>query len=340
MPIWDDVIDPATLTGFVRGALEERERAKGSLSRFLPSLEVPDISVRFERGQNGLIPEANFRAYDAEIETGSDEGQELIKIDLPPLGRNIPVTEYHQLRMRAAGNAALEKAILRTAARAAASISARIERMRGAVLVSGKAVIDQPNFKSTDDFQRDSRLTVTASTRWGEASAKVLEDIESWVDIYRDINGMRPERMLVSPKVARAMRRHKDFATLMPGGGTRAATMDDLRAIFDSNELPMIEVFDRKTAGGMVLPENKVLFLPEPVDPYLEEENPLGNVFWGQTLSSMESAYGIDEAEQPGVVAAVYRGEKPPHIAEVIADAIALPVLANANLSMCAEVLS
>ena len=35
----------------------------------------------------------------------------------------------------------------------------------------------------------------------------------------------------------------------------------------------------------------------------------------------------------------VYRGEKPPMIAEVVGDAIALPVLANANLSLAMKVL-
>jgi hypothetical protein len=34
----------------------------------------------------------------------------------------------------------------------------------------------------------------------------------------------------------------------------------------------------------------------------------------------------------------VYRNEKPPVIAEVISDAIALPVLANASLSISAKV--
>ncbi len=43
--------------------------------------------------------------------------------------------------------------------------------------------------------------------------------------------------------------------------------------------------------------------------------------------------------EQPGLVTGVWRNPKPPMIAEVIADAIALPVLANANLSLAAKVL-
>jgi len=79
--------------------------------------------------------------------------------------------------------------------------------------------------------------------------------------------------------------------------------------------------------------------MPAPVDPNDGEGSALGATFWGQTLSSTDERYGIEPSEQPGIVAGVYRGEKPPMIAEVISDAIALPVLANADLSFSADVL-
>ena len=53
MALWTDVIDSATLTGYVREALADIERRKGSLARYLPNREVPDISVRFVAGQAG-----------------------------------------------------------------------------------------------------------------------------------------------------------------------------------------------------------------------------------------------------------------------------------------------
>ena len=70
-----------------------------------------------------------------------------------------------------------------------------------------------------------------------------------------------------------------------------------------------------------------------------EGDSQLGGTFWGETLSAAEESYGIPVEDAPGLVAAVYRGDQPPHIAEVLCDAIALPVLANANLSLSAKVL-
>jgi hypothetical protein len=87
------------------------------------------------------------------------------------------------------------------------------------------------------------------------------------------------------------------------------------------------------------LPDDRVLLLPAPVaeDDWMGTQ--LGATFWGRTLSSLEAGWGIAEADQPGVVAGVYRNEKPPMGIEVLSDAIGEPVLANAALSLSAKVL-
>ena len=97
--------------------------------------------------------------------------------------------------------------------------------------------------------------------------------------------------------------------------------------------------YDRRTSAGRVLADDVLLMLPAPVDPNDPEGTELGATFFGQTLTSTDPLYGLEDAEQPGIVAGAYRGDKPPMIAEVIGDAIALPVLANADLSLAAKVL-
>jgi hypothetical protein len=67
MPLWTDLITPAELTGYARESLASYEARKGTLARWLPNREVLDTVVRFVQGQSGLIPIAQFRAYDAEI---------------------------------------------------------------------------------------------------------------------------------------------------------------------------------------------------------------------------------------------------------------------------------
>ena len=107
--------------------------------------------------------------------------------------------------------------------------------------------------------------------------------------------------------------------------------------------LPDIYLYDRRVsvAGSAtkVLSDDRVLLLPAPVATDDWQGTQLGATFWGQTLTSTDTDWGIPDAEQPGLVAGVYRNPKPPMIAEVISDAIALPVLANADLSFAADVL-
>lgn len=338
MALWTDIIEPAELTGYVRTSLEEREKAKGSLARYLPHREVLDVAARFVVGESGLVEEARFRAYDAEIEIGKAPGGRRVTVDLPALGENIPVSEYAQLRTRNASDETWRNYILRTADQAVAAVSDRIERLRGVVLATGKATIDQTNFAVDNDFGRSSDLTVTASTLWSNTAAKPVDDIEAWVDKYVEVNGVEPARIVLGNKALRALLAASQLATVLTGGATRPATLADAQAILDAAGLPTIERFNRRTRSGSVIPDGTVLFLPEPVDPTTGMSE-LGATFWGQTLAATEGDFGLAVDEQPGIVAGVYRGEKPPMIAEVIADAIALPVLANANLSMAAKVL-
>ena len=54
MGLWTDLITPAELTGYARAALEDYERSKGTLARWLPNDTVPDIVARFVTGAAGL----------------------------------------------------------------------------------------------------------------------------------------------------------------------------------------------------------------------------------------------------------------------------------------------
>lgn len=337
--LWTDVIDPATLTGYVRSSLEDIERARGSLARYLPNRLVPDIVVRFVAGQAGLVPEAEFRAYDAAPTRGSKPTGKRTVLELPAIGRTIPVTEYEQLRTRNASDQVVLREILNTGRLVAQAVSSRLERLRGTVLSTGVATI--PELGAADSFGRKAEHTVTAAALWNSGtSVSRLADLQAWADIYEDTNGVPPGSIVTSRKVLRVMAAGDEFKINLIGGGSRAATLADVNSIVEGHGLPPIEVMSRKTSGGRVLPENELLMLPEPVEPDAWEDTQLGASFWGQTLSSQEASWGIEDDEQPGIVVGAFRSPTPPMIAEVISDAIAMPVLANANLSFKATVLS
>jgi len=339
MALWTDIIDPATLTGYVREDLSAIEQRRGSLARYLPNRVVSDIVVRFIAGQAGLVPEAEFRAYDAEPTVGKRPNAKRTVLELPAIGQNIPVSEYDQLRTRNASDEAILREILNTARRVTLAVADRMERLRGVVLSTGVATISE--IGAADSFGRTGTHTTSASLLWDSAtSVSRLADLQTWSDRYEATNGVAPGSIVMSRKAFRVLAQGDEFKTSLVGGGSRPATVADVNAIIEGAGLPPVEVYTRRTSAGLVLPEKEVLLLPAPVDPDAWEETQLGASFWGQTLSASEAGWGIEEAEQPGIVAGVYRNEKPPMIAEVISDAIGMPVLANADLSLKATVLA
>lgn len=339
--LWTDIVDPATLTGYARESLQEIERRKGSLTAFLPNRVVPDTDVRLYVGQSGLVDEAAFRAYDAEPEVIPGPVGQRKTIELPAIGSVIPVSEYNQLRMRSpeTENEVIEQMVLRTADIAVNAISDTVEYHRGQVLSTGKATINQTNFKSEDDFGRDAELSPTAPKLWSESGADPIGDLKLWRDLYEDTNGQAPGVMLVSREIMRAMTNAEQFQVTTAGGGSRPATEADVAAILNANGLPELIIYTRRTKRGPVLPNDHVLMLPAPVAENAWMDTQLGATFWGQTITSQDANWGIAPIDQPGIVLGLYREPKPPMIAQVISDAITLPVLANANLSLSAKVL-
>lgn len=339
MPLWTDLISPAELTGYVRAGQEEYETKKGTLARYLPNRQVPDITVRFRAGRSGLVEEARYRAYDAEPEMVKQGGGERVILELPALSAKEPVSEYVQLRTRNAADEQILTSIQNTALALARGAADRTERMRGAVLATGVAAIDQDNYVDTANFQRDPALTTSVDVPWSDPAASRLEDLQLMMDVYESLNGETPGSLVMSRRVYRALASGNELQVQLLNGGARIASESDVRSMVSAAGLPEITIYDRRTSGGRVIPDNVVLFLPEPGETTNEQGTPLGATFWGQTLTSMNPDYGLAPVDQPGIVTGVYRNEQPPMIAEVVQDAIALPVLANANLSAALTVL-
>lgn len=343
MALWTDIIDPATLTGYARQALADYEASKGTLARWLPNRMVPSINARFVKGATGLVDVAKFRAYDAEPKIGKRQPGKRVTLELPALGQNIPVTEYEQLRADGAApsDAQILNAILATTSTVVRAVADAQERMRGIVLVTGKATIAE--LGADDDFGRAAGHTVTAPALWSVAGTDALAQMQGWVDTYTDANGEAPGAIVTSRRAVRSLATLTQMATQLSNGSSRPATIQDVNDTLQANDLPPIYIYDRRVSvDGVttrVIADDRVLLLPAPVDVDDAEGTDLGATFWGRTLTSLEANWDIADVDRPGIVTGVYRGEQPPMIAEVMADAIGMPVLANANLSFVADVL-
>ena len=348
MPLWTDLIDPATLSGYARASLENYEQQKGTLAQFLPNRTVQDIVARVVQGDNGFVDAAEIRAYDAEPEVGRAAGGRRMTLELPAVGQAIPVSEYQQLRLRNASDDALLNSVQATTDRVTQAVANRIELMRGTVLATGRATVTRDvdgNVVNVidDDFGRDERLTITAADLWADSGVSRLEAIQTWVDLYTEVNGEAPGAIVAGTRARRALAAGAEFQTQLLNGGARAATEAQVNDTLVGSSLPPVIGYDRRVSvrgtARKVLPDDSIFLLPAPGATTNEAGTPLGSTVWGTTLTSQDPSYAIEDSEQPGIVAGVYRNEKPPMIAEVISDAIALPILANANLSMAVKVL-
>lgn len=334
-----DYIDPAELTGYAREALADLEVNQFTLSEFLPSATIDDIDYEFTRGGEGLAQAATFRNYDTPSRFGSRPGATKVKGSLPPISRQIKLGEYDKLKLRAAGDDAIVNAIFDDAGRVVRSVAARMELARGEALVTGKVVINEGGVVATADYGRNAGHTVTAGIDWNTiATATPLTNMIAWADTYEVTTGQRPESALTSRRVLRLLTRNKEIIDAIKGAsaGATRVTLAELAALLESEGLPMPETNDAKVLVGTtttrVIAEDKFLYLPGK-----GQGNQLGATLMGRTTESYEAEYGLEEADQAGVVAGVYKQPNPlAYFTNAVA--IGLPVLANPDLTFAADV--
>lgn len=340
MKLWSDLVTPLELSTVARMTVDQRERNRISLSKYLPNKTVDDLSIRMETTDNGLVEVAEFRAYDAETPIGSAPGGKQVTVELPPLGQKIRVSEYDQLRIRNSANSTkFKQSVGERAKQVSAAIADRMELMRGQVLVSGKAVINENQFMAEADFGRDSDLTINVSNGWDKpATATPLSDLQSAVEKYVSKNGFAPEKLLISRKAAMSLLRIDEIRKTATGTTPSMVTIDYVKSLFAAFELPEIELYDRMVRKNgksvRVIDEKVALLLPGS-----DSEAGLGKTFWGTTLESADARYGIGEDDRPGIVAGAYKDEDPMAV-WVKAAAIGMPVLSDANLAAALTVLS
>lgn len=350
MYLTNDFIYPAQLTGYVRQGLSDYPQNQFTLSRWLPNRTVGDIAYRFAAGGTGLADAAQFRTYDAESVIGKRQGLTRVTGELPPISIKTRLSEYDQLRIRNGAlnpaNQEVIRAILNDGLKNARSIEARMEIARGDALVNGSVTISENGVTAAISFGRAGGMSVTAGTLWStSATADPFGDLDTWRNAYVAQNGVEPGAILMSRSTLALMRRATNVAKAVFPSAANVPTLLSQTAISDALVafgLPPLYVYyaQANTYAGSatpILPANKVLLLPAPVDPVDYEGTQLGATFWGTTAESQLPEYGIEEADQPGIVVGTYHDPDPVGLWTKAA-AIGVPIMANPNLAMAATV--
>lgn len=342
-----DLITPAELTGYARQALADRADNAFGLQRWMPHRQVNDLNYRFSQGTTGGLTEAaSFRAWDTQPRFGRREGIKRVEGQMPPIGEQYILGEYDQLRLRgSAANDEVRDLLLRDAGRIARSIDARFEIARGQAIVEAKVELEEDGLALEVEFNRDADLTVNAAVAWTDhANADVVDELETWLQAYSDINGQMPGAVLTSRKVRRNMLRNAQIqAQLYPNSPDRRLTPADLNAYLEEFGVPPIVTYEAKVINTQgveqrIIPEDRFIFLPDSGTTD-SDEGQLGATLWGTTLEAQEPGYGIASADHPGVVVAAFKESKTPIHVFTIGAAIGVPIMANPNLVMVADVL-
>lgn len=339
--LWSDVIDPQELSGFVRAEVQDYERNKNLLSTFLPNQTVFDTVVQYRSGGTGLRNIAQFRSYDAETVIGELPTGEQRTQELPPLGEKVRVGEYDRLRATGQDTADNVRPVVERAAVAEGkAVADRAEDARGEALDYGLIAINENKVKQTVDFGRDPSMSFTASTLLSDTSAPALDFLAAWVQQYIDMNGEAPGAMLGSVRVQAAFRKNTQFKNSLDSLRNASLSRTALDEVLSNEGLPPFAQYDKKVrklgVTKNVIRDDRLILLPAQAN--APEETQLGGTWWGRTLESLEPDYNIHPEDQPGIVVGTWRTKDPIGV-WIHSAAIALPVLANPNLSMSVKVL-
>ncbi|MGO4630503.1 major capsid protein [Streptomyces sp. 2RAF24] len=341
-----EFIEPTELTGMVRAALADLQVNRFRLSRWLPNVEIDDITFEFTKGGGGLAEAASYRAWDAESKIGRREGLGKVMGELPPISEKILMNEYDRLRQRKLQRDDALPFIARDVVRIATNIAARFEVGRGATLVN--AALPIPELQTTVDFGRTGSHSVVAATLWSDhANATPLTDLRSWVNTYEDTNGETPAAILAPQAVVTNFgmceQVIRQVYPLAPTGVAPMLNAEQVNGVLRSLNLPAFEVYDARVkvdgVSTRITPANALVLLPEPGAADAGSMTELGATLLGTTAESLEEDYSLAPGEQPGVVAAQWKTKDPVRL-WTHAAAVGIPVLREPNLTLKAQVLA
>ena len=338
MLIWDG-INPVELTGYVRAALADRPQNQFEMERWLPNEQVVDLEYRFNAGGQGLVDAATFRTFDAESPIGSRPATIRKSGELPPISRKIRLGEYDRLRLRNATDE-IRNSVFNDAARMMNSIRGRLELARGEALWSGQVVLNENGVTATVSFGRAGGHSVAPGILWSTvASAVPLTNELAWIDTYVASNGVRPGVAVVSSTIMSYLMQNAEYRALVGRNGfvPNRVSQTEVNNIRNDYGLPPLFVYDAQVsvngAATRVIPADKFLYLPAPGS---TEGSELGATLYGVTAEALELD-GLAGSDEAGITAVAMKDFDPVAIWTKAA-AVALPVVANPNLTFVADV--
>lgn len=217
------------------------------------------------------------------------------------------------------------------------ALQLRIDLMKLEAVMKGEIRYNQNGFKMNIDFgiSKENRITLPKGSDWSDPAHDVIGDIEEWLWKYEDVNGERPDLIVIPQEVAKLLRSNQGIrAEVVHLEGVRSdspvhVTNEKIQEVFDAFELPKLEFLNRRSVTARnvytgkdeeieyALP-NRIVFVKERA----------GETIFGPTVENgFKPGYRLEIYDKQEPIESVQRG--------VVA---ALPVVTKPSLIMFADV--
>lgn len=333
------------LTGIARAAADAL-LASFQLPAWLPSKDNFGLSYNFDINSLQLTDAATFRSYDAEAPFGKTPGATSRQGKLPPISRKLRVSEFDELTLFRQTDAIGSK-FEDYAERLGGQVAARIALAQGNAVETGQITINENKLIFTIDFGRNGGNAVTAGTLWSTITAPALTDLATWKATYVALNGYPPAVAMISTAIMSALQKNQSIIGAAVGQAVAnqppIISQDQVRAVFQQYGYGRIVINDDQVVvAGVttrILSSQKLIWLPESGGLNLGGAGGvLGRTDWGIPAEAINSEYGISGSDMPGLFSAAFH-DNDPEGHNVLASAIALPVVESANATFAAGVI-
>lgn len=343
--IFDGPVSPDALTTFIRNVPTPQEF---SLASVLPDRYFTKNTVDVQ-ALTRTNRTARFRAYDGRLHVSERDVATTTTVKLPPLSTSTNKGELEALQLAFAqtGGSSLEavqNAIYDDATNLTREVQARMEQARGDVLTDGKFTLAGEGglFLEADYGVPAGNIIAVPATPWSTvASATVIANLTSAVNIYVALNGFPPGGFITSRTVLNYMLQNAEIRSLAASlsGVPSLVTRQTVDNALDAFSLPPLlftydTVVDVDGTSTRTVPIDRLILLPPNVAD-------LGYTAWGVSATALElvnsNAVDLSFSEASGIVGVVEK-VGPPYREFVFVDAVGMPVLANPNLLMVMDV--
>lgn len=347
------LLTPAQASAYAQGAFET-VASQLPFGSILPNYDNPEgLTVSWTPNQRVDEDEAEFRAFDAEVEYGRTVGAASgLSLNLIAIGRRMRVTERDIINHAGESSDWVRAKLQEYFEQLGRNIAFRLERAKVDAIVNAKLTIDENGIKGTWDFQRKRTLTVNLAKKWNDPTSNPLTDLKAWSDAIDAAEGDLPGAMVTTRAVMDALAAHPLIVKYAAAAANNevAATIPNVSYQSVRNVLSqyagITDVLVADTAyadyaksrlinlpGGVksYFPANTVLLLPSLAG------NTVGMTAIGPTAEQVTTAYGLSGGT--GLSAAVFPGFNNTPGWDAYATGTMLPVIRMANSTLTATVL-